>query len=109
MPTSGSGRANLLRLSVGRSGRDWANAGAFQCNAGFRMDFVLLNSVLAPRLEAAGAGVEYRGRERPSDHAPTWIDVIDVTDQNGCSNATAFLPRQPAALDQSDLGAKLIS
>jgi exodeoxyribonuclease III len=51
----------------------WVNAGAFQRNAGFRMDFLLLNAVLAPRLQDANVDAEYRGREKPSDHAPTWI------------------------------------
>src|SRR5690349_11952967 len=50
----------------------WVNAGAFLRNAGFRMDFLLLSSTLTPRLEAAGVDREFRGRERPSDHAPTW-------------------------------------
>jgi exodeoxyribonuclease III len=51
----------------------WVNAAAFQRNAGFRMDFLLLSPALLPRLEAAGVDAEYRGREKPSDHAPTWI------------------------------------
>jgi exodeoxyribonuclease-3 len=55
----------------------WVNAGAFERNACFRMDFLLLNSVLAPRLKTAEVDVEYRGRERPSDHAPTWIELTD--------------------------------
>jgi exodeoxyribonuclease-3 len=37
------------------------------------MDFLLLNPRLAPRLAAAGVDADYRGRERASDHAPTWI------------------------------------
>src|SRR3954470_23726239 len=55
----------------------WVNAGAFQRNAGFRMDFLLLNAALAPRLQDANVDAEYRGREKPSDHAPTWISVDD--------------------------------
>ena len=53
----------------------WVNAAAFVRNAGFRMDFLLINRPLVPRLKAAGVDVEYRGRERPSDHAPTWIEL----------------------------------
>ena len=53
----------------------WVNAAAFARNAGFRMDFLLINRPLVPRLKAAGVDVEYRGRERPSDHAPTWIQL----------------------------------
>jgi exodeoxyribonuclease III len=56
----------------------WVNAFAFQRNAGFRMDFLLLNPVLAERLQAAGVDTAYRGRERPSDHAPTWITLSDA-------------------------------
>ncbi len=56
----------------------WANARAFERNAGFRMDFLLLNPYLTPRLKAAGVDAEYRGREQPSDHAPTWIQLADL-------------------------------
>jgi exodeoxyribonuclease-3 len=53
----------------------WVNEAAFRRNAGFRMDFVLLSPTLAPRLAAAGVDAEYRGREKPSDHAPTWVTL----------------------------------
>jgi exodeoxyribonuclease III len=53
----------------------WVNAEAFRRNAGFRMDFLLLNPALVPRLKAFGVDAEYRGREKPSDHAPTWIEL----------------------------------
>src|SRR5947209_588159 len=49
----------------------WVNDAAFRRNAGFRMDFVLLSPSLRPRLVEAGVDAEYRGREKPSDHAPT--------------------------------------
>ncbi|HEY0337452.1 MAG TPA: exodeoxyribonuclease III [Burkholderiales bacterium] len=55
----------------------WVNAEAFQRNAGFRMDFLLLNAVVASRLKASGVDTEFRGRERASDHAPTWIMLTD--------------------------------
>jgi len=55
----------------------WVNAQYFQRNAGFRMDFVLLNAPLTSRLEAAGVDTGFRGRERASDHAPTWIVLSD--------------------------------
>jgi exodeoxyribonuclease-3 len=51
----------------------WVNTEAFRRNAGFRMDFLLLNPALAPRLKAAGVDAEFRGREKASDHAPTWV------------------------------------
>jgi exodeoxyribonuclease-3 len=51
----------------------WVNASAFQRNAGFRMDFLLLSADLVARLVAADVDRDHRGRERASDHAPTWI------------------------------------
>jgi exodeoxyribonuclease-3 len=56
----------------------WVNANAFARNAGFRMDFVLLNEALAARLESAGVDSEFRGRERASDHAPTWVTLSET-------------------------------
>ena len=53
----------------------WVNTPAFQRNAGFRMDFLLLNAPLAMRLRATGVDTEFRGRDRPSDHAAVWITV----------------------------------
>ena len=53
----------------------WVNEAAFRRNAGFRMDFVLLSPSLLPRLLAAGVDSEHRGREKPSDHAPTWVTL----------------------------------
>jgi exodeoxyribonuclease-3 len=56
---------------------NWVNAHAFQRNQGFRMDFLLLNAKATSRLTAAGVDTAYRGREKPSDHAPTWVDLAD--------------------------------
>jgi exodeoxyribonuclease III len=53
----------------------WVNADAFRRNAGFRMDFLLLSRALVERLTATGVDAEYRGREKPSDHAPVWISL----------------------------------
>ena len=53
----------------------WVNAGAFERNAGFRMDFLLLSPPLVPRLRKTGVDAEHRGREKPSDHAPVWIEI----------------------------------
>ena len=53
----------------------WVNADAFRRNAGFRMDFLLLSPVIAPHLVATGVDVEHRGRDKPSDHAPVWIEL----------------------------------
>ncbi len=51
----------------------WVDQDAFRKNKGFRLDFLLLSAPLQARLIAAGVDVEYRGREKPSDHTPTWI------------------------------------
>jgi exodeoxyribonuclease III len=53
----------------------WVNAAAFKRNAGFRMDFLLLNPAAATALRAAGVDSEHRGRDKPSDHAPTWAEL----------------------------------
>jgi exodeoxyribonuclease-3 len=48
---------------------------AFRREAGFRMDFHLLNPSLLPRLTGSGVDTEHRGRDKPSDHAPAWIQL----------------------------------
>lgn len=53
----------------------WVNAHAFQRNAGFRMGFLLLSEGLVPRLAEANVDAGFRGRDRASDHAPTWIKL----------------------------------
>lgn len=55
----------------------WVNAAAFRRNAGFRMDFLLVNAPLAQRLADAGVDAAFRGREGASDHAPAWITLAD--------------------------------
>ncbi len=52
-------------------------AGAWQRDAGFRIDHLLLSPVAADRLGDAGVDKEYRGREKASDHAPTWVTIED--------------------------------
>ena len=53
----------------------WVNDAAFRRNAGFRMDFLMLTPDLLPRLAADGVDSAYRGREKPSDHAPVWVEL----------------------------------
>ncbi len=48
---------------------------AYARNAGLRIDHLLLNRVLAPRLKRAGVDREVRGWEKTSDHAPVWIEL----------------------------------
>ncbi len=53
---------------------------AYQRNAGLRIDHILLSPALTPALKAAGVDRDVRGREKPSDHAPVWVD-LDLGDR----------------------------
>jgi exodeoxyribonuclease-3 len=44
-------------------------------DAGLRIDHLLLNAQLSPRLKAAGVDRWVRGLPGASDHAPTWIEL----------------------------------
>jgi len=48
---------------------------AYGRNAGLRIDHLLLSPALAPKLKAAGVDRDVRGRPKPSDHAPTWVEL----------------------------------
>ncbi|OZI20359.1 exodeoxyribonuclease III [Bordetella genomosp. 9] len=48
---------------------------AYARDAGIRIDHLLLNRKLAPRLQDAGVDRDVRGWEKASDHAPTWITL----------------------------------
>jgi len=48
---------------------------AYGRDAGLRIDHLLLSPAIAPKLKAAGVDRDVRGREKPSDHAPTWIEL----------------------------------
>jgi exodeoxyribonuclease-3 len=49
----------------------------FARDAGLRIDHLLLNAPAAARLRTAGVDKFLRAREKPSDHAPTWITLAD--------------------------------
>ena len=51
-------------------------AGGWQRDHGFRIDHLLLSPALADRLVDAGVDKDHRGREKASDHAPTWA-ILD--------------------------------
>jgi exodeoxyribonuclease-3 len=53
----------------------WVNDAAFRRDAGFRMDMLLISPALVPRLRRAEVDAEHRGRDKPSDHAPTWVEL----------------------------------
>ena len=50
-------------------------AGAWQRDAGFRIDHLMLSPAAADRLIDAGVDKEIRGRERASDHVPAWVSI----------------------------------
>jgi exodeoxyribonuclease-3 len=50
-------------------------AGCWRRDAGFRIDHLLLSPAAAKRLVDAGVDKTYRGREKASDHAPTWVQL----------------------------------
>lgn len=50
-------------------------AGAWQRDAGFRIDHLMLSPEAADRLVDAGVDKDHRAREKASDHAATWIDL----------------------------------
>jgi exodeoxyribonuclease-3 len=52
-------------------------------DAGLRIDHLLLNPQMAPRLRDAGVHRWVRGLPGASDHAPTWISVEPVTSVAG--------------------------
>ncbi len=50
-------------------------AGAWDKNNGIRIDHLLLTPQAADLLTAAGIDREVRGREKPSDHVPVWVEL----------------------------------
>jgi exodeoxyribonuclease III len=61
-------------------GRLWTywdyQAGGWQRDAGFRIDHLLLSPEAADRLREVGVDKEHRGREKASDHAATWVELV---------------------------------
>ncbi|KQW84159.1 exodeoxyribonuclease III [Brevundimonas sp. Root1279] len=53
---------------------------AWERDAGLRIDHLLLSQAAAERLVDAGVDKPVRGRERASDHAPTWIELAPAPD-----------------------------
>lgn len=70
-------------------------------NAGLRIDHLLLNRKLAPRLVDANVDRWVRGREKPSDHAPTWVELADekkkVTKRSPAKSKTKKIPMKRAS------------
>ncbi len=53
--------------------KHWRNS--FARDAGLRIDHLLLSPAAAARMIDAGVDREHRGREKPSDHAPVWVEL----------------------------------
>jgi exodeoxyribonuclease-3 len=49
--------------------------GGYDRSSGLRMDHLLLSPSLVERLRDAGVDIEARSWERPSDHAPAWVEL----------------------------------
>ena len=56
---------------------NFAFGGGYEKGSGLRMDHLLVSPSLAGRLRSAGVDVETRGWEKPSDHAPAWVELSD--------------------------------
>ncbi len=46
-----------------------------QPKRGLRIDFIMTSPALRPRLLNAGIDYELRAMEKPSDHAPIWLQL----------------------------------
>lgn len=75
---TGDGWTDAL-AAVHPAGAVWTywdyQAGAWQRNAGFRIDHLLLSPQAADRLQDAQVDKDTRGRDKASDHAPVWIEL----------------------------------
>lgn len=72
------GLHDSFRLHNGEAGHfswwDYRMAG-FRRNLGLRIDLVLISEALKSRAMASGIEREPRTWERPSDHAPVWVEI----------------------------------
>ena len=87
--TSSAERAALNRLydlglhdvyrALNPEARDFSwwdyRQGAFRRNLGLRIDLTLVSEALRPHCTASGIDREPRTWDRPSDHAPAWVEL----------------------------------
>jgi exodeoxyribonuclease-3 len=66
-------------------------------NAGLRIDHLLLNRNVAPRLASAGVDRWVRGKEHASDHAPTWVVLRDESAKASTSDGARPAKKRSAA------------
>jgi exodeoxyribonuclease-3 len=74
----GLGLTDSFRLQQSAAGHySWWDyrMGAFRRNIGLRIDLVLVSPALVGDVQAAGIDREPRRWERPSDHAPVWVEL----------------------------------
>ncbi len=65
-----------VKQSQGRIYTFWDyQAGAWQRDAGLRIDHLLLSPQAADKFKDAQVDKHIRGKERASDHAPTWVEL----------------------------------
>ncbi|NCU20643.1 exodeoxyribonuclease III, partial [Candidatus Falkowbacteria bacterium] len=50
-------------------------AGAWDRNNGIRIDHLLLSPQAADLLADCGIDKDVRGRDKPSDHVPVWVEL----------------------------------
>jgi exodeoxyribonuclease-3 len=50
-------------------------AGAWNRNDGIRIDHILMSAAVADMMTDAGIDRDVRGREKPSDHVPVWVEL----------------------------------
>ena len=50
-------------------------AGAWQRNNGIRIDHILMSPACADTMSDVGIDAAIRGREKPSDHVPVWVEL----------------------------------
>jgi exodeoxyribonuclease III len=65
-------------------------------NSGLRIDHLLLNAELAPRLRSAGVDSWVRGLPGASDHAPTWIELDTASGRAKKTTAKKTVARKAA-------------
>lgn len=74
------GYADAFRLQVQGPGHysfwDY-QAGAWERNNGIRIDHLLLSPQAADLLVGTGIDKAERGRDKPSDHVPVWVELSD--------------------------------
>jgi exodeoxyribonuclease-3 len=81
----------------------------WQTNSGLRIDHILLNAELAPRLKSAGVDTWVRGEPGASDHAPAWITLAPAAARRSRKRRRTHEredPRRQRAADVAQMNAR---